>query len=322
MIRFLAIRLVQAVAIVFLVVTATFFLIRLAPGDPYTTVTDRHVPPEVVDYNRHLFGFDQPIARQYVTYLRRLSHGDLGLSHRTFRPVAERIRGALPNTILLGFGALLVNFAFGIAVGAVQAARYDQRLDHLLSLVTLTLFSIPAFWLGLLAIDLLAVNLGWFPTGGTMDVVTGDLLPFGRQLLQRLHHLVLPALTLGLVSGAWTARYMRAEMLDVLARDYVRTAWAKGLPPRRVVIHHIARTALMPIVTLFGMFVPVLLSGAVFIEYVFAWHGLGWEAAKAVETYDYPMITALTTLTAAMVVLGNLVADILYRIADPRTVSS
>lgn len=299
-------------------VSATFVAVRMAPGDPFLTGGSRPIPPEVLELHRARFGVDRPLGEQYLTFLRNIAVGDFGQSFQGQRPVTAVLTAPLANTLVLGLAALVVNFAFGTVVGLLQARRRGSRTDHLLGILTLTLFSVPLFWLGILAVQLLAVRLGWFPATGVYDTATYPFLPWTARLLQRVRYLTLPALTVGLVSGAWTARYMRAHLIDIVEEGYVRTARAKGLSEFQVLLRHVLRNAAVTAATLLGLYLPILFSGSVFAEQVFSWNGLGQLATQAVQTHDYPVVTATAILTATIVVTGNLVADLLYRLADPR----
>lgn len=320
MLRFIAVRLAHAAAIVFLVATLTFFLLHLAPGDPFTTFSETTlVPPEVVEQQRRNFGLDQPLHVQYARYLGNLVQGDFGYSFREHRPAAAAIASRIPATLTLAAAALIIAFGLGILTGAVQAARPGSRTDDALSIAALGLYSMPVFWLGVMLLMLFGVRLGWLPVGGIVDeAIYSYLSPLGR-FANRLEHLVLPALTLGLVGAAVVARYQRAELLDVVHQDFIRTARAKGLSRTAVFVRHGLRNALLPIVTLFGLFFPLLLSGAVLVETVFAWPGMGKLAVDAINGRDYSVVTGIAIVAAAMVVLGNLIADLLYRVVDPRT---
>ncbi len=320
MARFITVRLAHAAGIVLLVATLTFFLLHLAPGDPLTGVGEySFIPPEIVEQQRRNFGLDQPVYVQYARYLANLGRGEFGYSFREHRPAAQVILDRIPNTLALAGAALVIAFALGVLIGALQAARPGSRLDDALSMATLTLYSMPVFWLGVMLLLLFGVNLGWLPVGGVVDQAAYPYLsPLGR-LGDRLSHLLLPALTLGLVGAAVVARYQRAELLDVIHQDFVRTARAKGLSRASVFWRHAVRNALMPVVTLFGLFFPLLLSGAVLVETVFAWPGIGRLAVDSIRARDYAVVTALAVIAAVMVVLGNLIADLLYRVVDPRT---
>ncbi len=320
MARFVAVRIAQAAAIVFLVATLTFVLIHLAPGSPFMAGGEGLVvPPEIVEQQERNFGLDQPLPVQYLRYLSNVVRGDFGYSFAAHRPVREAFLERVPNTLLLAGAALIVMFLVGTLVGALQSARPASKTDDVLSLVTLGLYSTPVFWLGLMLLLVFGESLQWFPVGGTHDAVVYPYLTALGKVGNRLHHLVLPAVALGLVGAAVTARYQRAAMLEVIRQDFMRTAKAKGLTERIVLFRHALRNALLPTVTLFGLAFPVLLSGAVLVESVFAWPGLGRLAVDAVHQRDYAVVTGAAIVTAVMVVLGSLLADLLYRVVDPRT---
>jgi peptide/nickel transport system permease protein len=238
--------------------------------------------------------------------------------------VLDVLLAVLPNTLVLSACALLVAFSFGVVLGTIQAVRQYSTLDSALSVVLLFFYSMPSFWLALmliLTLSLFARNVWdlpfWFPASGIYS--TGhDSLSFLGGVGDRARHLVLPTLSLSLVLTAGIARYMRSSMLEIVRQDFVRTAHAKGLPERVVVFKHALRNALIPIVTLVGLYIPVLFSGALFIEYIFAWPGMGRTLYEAILTRDYPLVMAGTFLFAVMVVLANLVADVLYAVIDPR----
>jgi peptide/nickel transport system permease protein len=318
--QFLTHRVLQGITIVFLVATLTFLLIHLAPGDPVTALSEtRRRTPEVEQQLRRNLGLDRPLVEQYVRYILGVARGDLGMSFAERRPVWSAIRERIPATMGLALAALAIDFALGISIGALQGARAKSRTDDALSLVTLTLFSVPVFWLGLMLLLVFAQHLGWFPVNGAKDAALYPYLSLGGKLWDRARHLVLPALTLGLVGAATTARYQRAAMLEVMRHDFMRTARSKGLTERVVLVRHALRNALLPTITLFGLSLPVLLSGAVLVESVFGWPGLGKFAADAIAARDYPVVTGAAIAAATMVVVGNLLADVLYRVVDPRT---
>ena len=308
MARFLAGRIVQGVAIVFFVATLTFVLLRLAPGDPFAMMeVTSAASVEFKERERRNYRLDRPIHEQYVHYLAELAQGNLGMSYSERRPVVQAIAARIPATVVLASVALLIDFALGISLGALQGARARSRTDDSLSLVTLTLYSVPVFWLGIMLTA----------TGARTTAIYEQLPPLGR-LWDRLTHLVLPAVTLGLVGAAGTARYQRAAMLEAVRQDFVRTARAKGLSERVVALRHALRNALLPVITLFGLSFPILLSGAVLVETVFAWPGLGRFAVESIERRDYNVVTGAAIFAATMVVLGNIIADLLYRLVDPR----
>ena len=317
MLSWLAGRLLAALAILWAVATLTFVALHAAPGDPFLPGAERPVDPAVAARLRQQFGLDRPLHEQYLRYLGQLARGNLGVSFAQRRSVAAAIGAALPHTVLLGLAALLVDFGLGMSLGVAQAARRGGRLDAALTALTLLIGSLPVFWLGLLLLLVFGEWLHWLPLGGAYDpAIYGSLSFFGRAA-ERLRHLVLPALALGIVGAAATARYQRAALMDALGEEYVRTARAKGLADAGV-LHHALRNALLPIATLFGLALPVVLTGAVVVETVFGWPGMGRLAADAVAARDYPVVIATSLVAALLVVTGSLVADVGVHALDPR----
>jgi len=312
-------RLAGGVVTVAIVVTLTFILIHAAPGSPLTALEERQVPPEVAERLRRDFGLDQPLPVQFGRWVLRLARADLGVSLSQHRPVTAVLADALPHTLLLSGAAVLLMFGLGIGIALVQGRYPRTRLDHALSWVSVTLFSTPVFWLGAMLLAAFAVGTGWFPVGGARDVLLRSDAGIGVRLLDRLHHLVLPAVTLGLAGAGLVARYQRTALFDVLAQDFLRTARAKGLSPRAVLLRHALPNALLPTITILGLIVPALLSGAVLVETVFAWPGMGRLTADAILRRDYPVVVGASLVAAVFVVLSTLVADLLVRWADPRT---
>lgn len=311
-------RVAAGIAIVFAAVSLTFVAIHLAPGRPFMPPDERPMDPAVVARLQRSYGLDRPLPEQYVRYFVELAHGELGESFSQRRPVAQAIASALPNTLLLTTTALAIDFTLGILIGLFQAARARRRSDVALANITLFFYSLPTFWLALVLQLVLALWLGWFPTIGVTDPVIYDSLPLLGKLVNRLHHLALPALTLGLVGAGGTARFQRAALLEALGHDYVRTARAKGLAEPAVLVRHAWRDALLPVITLAGVALPFLLTGAVLIETVFSWPGLGKLAADAISARDYPLVLATTLVATCAVVVGSLIADLLTAAADPR----
>lgn len=315
----LARRVAAAIATMFAVLTFTFAMIHLAPGTPFMPRGDR--PPldaAAVARLQRQFGLDRSLPVQYGRYLTSLAHGELGQSFSARRPVRAMIADAVPPTLLLAGTALAVEFILGLAIGVWQAVHRGRHLDTVVTAVTLLFYSLPAFWLGLILLLLFGERLHWFPVGGIVDPATHDSLGFGAALVDSLRHLALPAATLGVIGAAGTARFQRPAMLAVLGQDHVRTARAKGISGTGVIWRHAARNALLPWITLLGLALPSLLTGAVLVETVFAWPGMGKLAADAIATRDYPVVTATTLLASALVVAGSLLADLLYHAADPR----
>jgi peptide/nickel transport system permease protein len=304
-------------AIIFAVVTLVFILIHVAPGEPCPS--DEPVDPSVCAELKRQFGLDQSLPEQYWRYVVSLAHGNLGYSFSLRRPVRDALAETIPFTLQLGGAALLLDFLLGLVLGIYQASRVNRVPDILIANVTLFIYSLPTFWLALILLLLFAEKLGWFPVGGANDPI---FCPVGVDsfycFADRLWRLVLPAVTLGLVGAAGTARFQRAAMLEVASQDYVRTARAKGVPERRVVLHHQLRNALLSFITRFGLAFPFLLTGAVLIETIFAWPGMGRLAFSAILTRDHALVTATALMASIVVVLGNLLADLLLEIADPR----
>ncbi len=268
---------------------------------------------------RREFGLDVPIFEQYRRYITGVMRGDLGISYSQNRPVWDAIRERIPETALLAVAALIIDYTLGVLLGVFQGTRPKSTVDDALSIVTLTVYSVPVFFLGIVFVVVFSLQLGWFPASGAADPAIHNALSLAGKIVHRAQHLVLPALTLGLVGAAATARVQRVAILDVARQDYVQTARAKGLRERVVLLRHTLRNALLPIVTLFGLSFPMLLSGAVLVESVFAWPGIGRFAAEAAGARDYPAVTGVAIVGALMVVTGNMLADILYRGVDPRT---
>lgn len=324
MTRYVGRRILTAVPMILGIATLVFVLLEIAPGDPVNLYITRGTTPETIDQIRTNLGLDRPAPVRYVRWLAGAVTGDLGMSTARNAPVTQVIAEALPNTLLLAAVAFGLAFLFGIVLGVIQAVRQYSLLDSALSVLALFFYSVPSFWLALMLIlvfSLAARNAWgwpfWFPASGVVSVDHASLSAWGR-LLDRAEHLFLPALTLTLVLSAGVARYMRSSMLEVIHQDYIRTARAKGLPEWRVVFKHALRNALIPIVTLTGLYLPFLFSGAVFIETVFAWPGMGRLIVESITARDYPVVMGVSVVFASLVVLGNLLADVLYAVVDPR----
>jgi len=318
-IRYIARRLLQAAVIVAIVAAITFVLIHIAPGDPFSAVLDNpNVSERVRETLRTQYGLDRPLPEQFVRYVGALAHGELGWSFSHDRPVREVLGSALPNTLLLMGVALIASFGLGILVALVQVARRGSIVDHVLSGISLLFFSMPDFWLAILALLALTYWLPIFPVGGAVDPVMHEYLGLGGRIADRLRHLALPALTLTLLASASVARYQRAALLDVLPADFIRTARLKGLTEREILRRHALRNALLPIITLIGLSFPALLTGAFFVERIFAWPGMGYAVINAISTRDYPLVVGGVIIGSIMVTLGSLLADLLYVWADPR----
>ena len=319
MISFLVRRLLQGAAVVLAVVSLTFALVHAAPGDPIAASLDHpSVTPEVRARWRAELGLDRPLHEQYVRWVASAARGDLGYSVSHFEPVGAVIGRALPNTLLLMGVALAGSFLLGIAIGVVQAVRRGTITDRALGMGSLFFYSMPDFWLATVALIAFTYWLPIFPSGGVTTAVVYDYMTPAEKLVDRVRHLVLPAATLTLLTAAAIARYQRSALLDVVHEDWLRTARAKGLGERSVIFRHALRNALLPVITLFGLAFPALLGGAVFVEKVFTWPGMGRVAVDAISARDYPVVLACALVGSVMVAVGSFVADLLYAAVDPR----
>lgn len=321
MAAFLIRRLIQGAIVVALVATIVFLLIHAAPGDPFAAaMEDARISEGVRQSWKEAYGLDRPLAEQYVRYVSAVFRGDLGFSFSRGRPVADVLRDAFPNTFLLMATGLLAGLAIGMACAIIQVRNRGRYPDRILGGISLTFLAVPDFWLALLVLVSLAYWLpgGVFPIGGAIDPFTYDSLSFAGRAVDRLRHLVLPAFTLALLYFPIIARHQRAALLETLPSEYVTTARAKGLSERDVIRRHALRNAVLPIVSLVGIAFPALLTGAVFIEKVFSWPGMGLVIVGSIQGRDYPLLTACVILGSAFVVAGSILADVVYRVLDPR----
>jgi peptide/nickel transport system permease protein len=316
MLRTLLRRIVAGVAVIVGVVTLMFFLIRLAPGDPAVLLVGPTASPAQLAAQHKALGLDRPLATQYVTWLGQFARGDWGTSIATGRPVRAMLSSAWPATVSLVGISLLLSYLLGALVGGIQASRGGST-DTTLSIITVTLFAMPGYWLGLMLVMVFTYWARALPAFGAAGF-DADFLTGWARIGDRLRHLTLPLVTLTLIGIGGTARYVRGAMLDVTGAPYVAIARAKGLSARQVTLRHVLRNALIPVLTLLGLSLPALFSGAVFIEAIFAWPGVGRILVEAVGARDYPVIMAATAVSAALVVAGNLLAEALAAWADPR----
>lgn len=317
--RWLLRRAAQAAATFLVAVTLLFFLMRLAPGDPLWRVQEGELlTPEARAVLEEMYGINRPPLDQFTAFLQGVLRGDLGRSIGYGLPVTTLIAARLPATLLLGGTVLLLNFTVGLWLGVRQAVRRGSAEDRVFTLLSLACYATPSFWLGLMLVWLFAIEWRLLPSGGVLDPLLAPdagVLARARDLLA---HLVLPAVTLSVVTIAATMRYQRDAMIEVLRLPYIVTARAKGLDERRVTGRHAWRNALFPVITIFGLWLPILVSGSVFVEEVFAWPGLGSLAAAAASGRDYPLLMGTSLLAAGLVVLGSLLTDAAYAALDPR----
>lgn len=310
--RYLLRRTLQAIPILFGVSIIVFLVTRLAPGNPFQYLLDPELDPDSFKRLAEEFGLNKPLYVQYWMWLKETLSGNLGFSIRYQRPVVDMMAERLGPTLLLTGSAYVLAVMVAVPVGVIAATRQYSVFDHSVSTFAYLGISLPSFFAALLAIYFFGVTLEWVPTSGMQT--PGE--PFS--ILDRLHHLVLPMLTLAVRDLAGLTRFTRSSLLEVLRQDYVRTARSKGLAERVVLFKHSLRNGLLPLITLFGLNLPDLFSGVLILETVFTWPGMGLMAAQGVLNRDYPVLMTLNLFFALVVILGNLLADILYAAADPR----
>jgi peptide/nickel transport system permease protein len=331
MLRFTIRRLLLLLPILFGVSLLVFIWIRLLPGGPAQGLLGERATPQAVAQIDRQFGLNKPIYVQYWRYLdETVVHLNLGTSIKSFRPVTDEIRLRFPATVELALGAMIFAVAFGVPLGFLAAKKYGSAFDHGSLLASLIGISIPIFFLGLILKYIFSVRLGWLPSIGRENVLATYNHPTGfyvldaiiernpSQLWDTIQHLILPAIALGSIPLAIIARITRASVLDVQNEDYVRTARAKGLPPRQVDSRHVLRNAMLPISTIIGLQTGLLLSGAVLTETVFAWPGIGSWLAQAIFSRDYPVLQGGILFLAVVFVVVNLLVDISYALLNPR----
>jgi peptide/nickel transport system permease protein len=311
-------RVLVAIPLIFGVLTLTFFIIRLAPGDPASFFIQPGVSPKVAEQMREQYGLNDPLPIQYVKWLSNILQGDFGRSFSRHQPVFDVIIEAVPITLSLAAIGLIAEFVIGIFIGVISAVRQGTKTDRVLTVSALFFYSMPEFWFALMLIIFFSLFLGWLPASNLSSVGVNFELTNFDSVVDRLMHLIMPIIVLATGSSAALIRYVRGSMLEVIRQDYVRTARAKGLSERVVIYKHALRNALLPVVTILGASLPVLLGGALLVEVIFAIPGMGRIQVEAIFARDYPLIIANTFLSAILIVLGNLLADVLYGVVDPR----
>jgi peptide/nickel transport system permease protein len=311
LISYLLRRLLGAIPLLLGILTLIFFIINIAPGDPTARYFNPNVAPEVIEQMRRNLGLDAPIHVRYVRWLAAM------------RPISDILPTVLWNTVQLMLVAVLLTFVLGMLLGILQAVKQYSLLDNVTTFFALFFYSMPSFWLALMLIlvfSLKATEWGWpidFPATQMTGVGYEFYSPW-EKVTDRFMHMFLPAMSLGIGGAAGIARYMRGSMLEVIHQDYIRTARAKGLSDRTVIFKHALRNAMIPIITLLGLYLPILLSGSVLTETIFAWPGMGRLIVDSIFQRDYPLVMATSFIAAGLVVLGNLLADVLYAVVDPR----
>lgn len=330
--RYIFKRVLTLIPVLIGVSVLVFSFVRLIPGDPAVAMLGERATPDAIARVRENLGLDRPMYEQYLIYMGKVLHGDFGTSILRGDPVAQDILRRFPATVELALSAILIALVVALPAGIISATRRNSIFDNVSRLVALTGVSMPIFWLGLMLAWLFGVVLHWLPTGGPMttelsmsyEPITGlvvlDSILAGNWplLVDRLRHLILPAVALGTIPMAIIARMTRSSMLEVLGQDYIRTAHAKGLHERAVVTQHALKNALLPIITVVGLQVGRLLTGAILTETIFAWPGIGLWAYEAITARDYPIVQGVTLFVAVIFVTANLTVDVLYAAADPR----
>jgi peptide/nickel transport system permease protein len=312
--RFIIRRILQAIPVLFLITLFSFVLMYSSPGNFINPLEfPGEMGQEEMDALLHTLGLDRPWYEQYGDWLWKLFHLDLGRSFKFRTPVLQMILERLPATLELTIAALLLALLFGVIIGVLSAVTRGSAFDTSSRIFAVAGHAVPLFWLGLIAIWVFAVELGWLPTGGIKSLNASNW-----DLVDRLKHLILPALILSFGRIANFSRYVRGELLEVLQEDYIRTARAKGLKSRVVLTRHALRNALIPLITVLGMNVRWLFGGAVLTETIFAWPGMGRLIVNAAFQRDYPVVMGTTLVSAVLVIAGNLLADITYAVVDPR----
>jgi peptide/nickel transport system permease protein len=302
MVVYLAQRILQTILILLGIAAITFLLLYMVPADPAVQIAGRSATTQTVANIRRELGLDQPLITQFLRYVGGLLHGDLGRSYAQKTDVMTLIASRLPATITLMIAGIAAELAIGVTMGVIAAVRRNSFLDRAVMIASFTTISAPQFLVALLLLYVFAATLGWFPMSG-----------FGSPA-----HVVLPALTLGILGAGWYARIVRSTMIDVLNQDYVRTAKAKGVAPMRVVLRHALPNALLPVIAMIGIDIGQFMAGLVVVEAVFGWPGIGQLAWQAIQQVDIPIIMGVTLVSALAIVLGNLMADLIAPFIDPR----
>jgi peptide/nickel transport system permease protein len=314
--QYLLRRLAISIPVLIGITLATYIIVNLAPGDPVTALISPEAAaslgPDWVAQQREQLGLNKPLPVRYALWMKEIARGNLGYSAQDRQPIAGKIKERLWPTLRLMGSALILALLISIPIGVLSALKQYSLLDYAVTIAGFAAISVPSFFLGLIGIYIFALKLGWLPTSGLSTV--GKPHSIGDSL----RHMILPAFVLGLAQAAPLIRYVRSSMLEVIRQDYVNVARAKGLPERAVIYRHALRNALIPLVTVVALTLPLLLGGTVIIEQIFQWPGMGTLAITAVKGRDYPVIMAINLITALMILVSNLIADLLYAVIDPR----
>jgi peptide/nickel transport system permease protein len=310
MLAYVAARLVQAVPVLFLTSVVVFLFIRAVPGDPAMIMAGQNATPQQLEALRKRFGLDEPVVTQYVKWMGRLARGDLGTAYVTERPISQLIRQRLPATLHLAFGAMTVMLLAGVPLGILSAIRPHHPLSRLLSVLVAIALAVPTFWLGILLVLFFAVSKDWLPASGYVSIFDDPV--------QSIKRLILPSLTLGAFGTAVLIRFLIASIAEAGNADFVRTAYAKGLRERAVVVGHVLRIALLPVVTIMAIQFGQLLGGAVVTEAIFGWPGVGRLILDAIGNRDYLIVQSTMLLFVGTFIVLNILADVCYALLDPR----
>ncbi|WP_312876344.1 ABC transporter permease [Paenibacillus agri] len=312
MFQYIIRRILIAIPVLLGITVLNYFIIKLAPGNPVDMFIDPNTPKEVLELRKEILGLNDPVILQYFKWLLNLLQGQLGYSFSSYAPVTKIIGERIGPTLLLASAALIFGMLIAIPVGILSAVKQNTKFDYIMTGLSFIGTSIPQFFLGLGLIYVFAVQLKWFPTGGMIT------LGGAGGFWDRLTHMILPVFVLGIVIAGKKVRYVRASMLDVMNMDYLRTANSKGLHPFIVTNKHALRNALLPIITVVGMEIPLLLGGSILIEQIFQWPGIGQLTIQSILSRDYPILMGLNLVAALIVLTTNLLTDLLYAAADPR----
>lgn len=306
-------RVLQALPTLFFLTFFSFGLLHIVPGGPAVIMLGNNATPQLIAQLNRSLGLNKPIYVQYAIWMKHLLQGNLGYAYTQHATVLSLIEQNLPRTLILVLTAIVLSHALSIWLGVLQATRNESRRDHAISVGTYFFYCMPVFWLGLMVVSVFAVDLKWFPSGGIANP-----LATGSSVLDYVDHMVLPVvvLVIGTVAG-WT-RFVRGSMVETLDQDYIRTARAKGISELRIFYVHALRNSVIPLITLAGMSLPALFSGALIIEMIFNYPGMGLLFWNAAQQRDYPVLMAIVLMVGVLGILGNLLADLLYSMVDPR----
>lgn len=314
--RYVGRRLLQMIPTIFVVILINFFIIHMAPGDPARVMAGEMAHPDNVEAIRVAFGLDKPLIQQFIIYMGNLLRGDLGFSFKYLTPVSELILERLPQTILLMVTASTISILLGTMIGAYSASKYPSALDSGIVVTSLSFYSMPIFWFGLLLLFIFARELGWFPSGGMADII--DKKTGVARVADVAWHAVLPVLTLAAYQLPIFVRISRASVIETMREDYITTARAMGISERRVFSRHALRNALLPTVTVAGLTLGFVLTGAIMTETVFSWPGIGMLMWQAILNRDYPTLMGIFLFASVSVIVASFLTDMVYALLDPR----